>query len=70
LPERSTVSLKIYDVQGRLVTVLSSGTKEAGDYKVQWRGTNQQGESVASGVYFCRLQTGGFAQTRKLILLK
>ncbi len=71
LPVNSFVSLKIYDVLGRLVTTLVNGTKAAGDYDVKFNGS-----SFASGVYLYRLvarnlKTGmEFISARKMILLK
>lgn len=65
LPKRSYVSLKIYDVMGREVSVVFSGVLPAGFHTRQWNATN-----CASGVYYYRFQAGSYTQTRKLILLK
>jgi hypothetical protein len=59
------VTLKIFDVLGREVATLLNEIKHAGDYSVQWNA-----ERIPSGVYFYRLTTGNFSQTRKLLLLK
>jgi|SaaInl7_200m_RNA_FD_contig_31_918964_length_2633_multi_19_in_0_out_0_1 hypothetical protein len=64
------VSLKVYDVRGRLVRSLVDGSKESGDYTVFWDGTNENGQKVSSGVYFYRMVTGSFMQTRKMVILK
>jgi FlgD Ig-like domain len=64
------VTLKLYDVRGRLVRSLVDGTKESGDYTVFWDGTNENGQKVSSGVYFYRMVTGDFMQTRKMVMLK
>jgi flagellar hook assembly protein FlgD len=42
----------------------------AGRYQVTWDGRDDAGGSVASGVYFYRLTSGAFSQTRKMVLLK
>jgi len=59
------VSLKIYDITGREVATLISEKLAAGKYEYQW-----DASGLASGVYFCKLTTGKFTDTRKLILLK
>ena len=64
------VSLKVYDVRGKLVSVLVNDVKDAGTYSVYWNGSDSRGNQVASGVYFYRLQAGTFEQTRKMVLLK
>ena len=59
LPERSTVSLRIFDSAGRLVAVLLAGAELApGNHTVDWNGRNSAGRGVASGTYFLRLEDG------------
>jgi len=66
LAEKSTVSLRLYNVSGKQVAVIDRGVKEAGTHKVVFSAKN-----LPSGVYFYRLATDrGFSQTRKLTLLK
>jgi hypothetical protein len=65
LPVGGTVSLKVFSSDGREVAMVASGNQSAGEHLVQFDGSH-----LASGVYFYRLQLGGFAQTRKFILLK
>lgn len=65
LPEPSDVSLTIYDLNGRIVEKLVSGSLAAGKYQVSW---NANG--YASGTYIYRLRTGNFNNTKVLILLK
>jgi len=64
------VTLRIYDIRGALVKSLERGHRPAGRYEIGWNGENEQGERVASGVYFCELRAGTFRETRKMILLK
>ena len=59
------VSLKVYDVLGREVATLVNEVKAPGSYTVQWNAA-----SVAGGVYFYRLSTSDFVQTRKLVVLR
>ncbi len=60
----------VYDTQGRVVALLVDGPLGAGRQEVIWSGRNQQGESVASGIYFCRFEGGGFHDVRKMTLVK
>ena len=64
------VSLRIYDAAGRLVRVLLDEPRKAGRYSENWDGRDSRGRSVASGVYYCRLVSGSFTATRKMILLR
>jgi plastocyanin len=65
LPNRSYTSLKIFDVLGNEVAVLLVGDLSAGKYSYKWNAA-----SFTSGVYFYRLETDSFIETKKLILLK
>ncbi len=65
-------TLKVYDVLGREVATLVNEVMQPGEYSVKWnaRLTGGQAEGVTSGVYFYRLQSGNYTQTRKLLLLR
>ncbi len=65
LPKSLHVILKIYDVLGREVTTLVNEVKRSGNYKVVFNGSN-----LSSGVYFYRIQAGGFVSTKKFVLMK
>jgi hypothetical protein len=67
---KSPVSIRIYDVAGRLVRDLLCAVQEPGRYAVTWDGVNGANRTVQSGLYFCRMRSGDFAETRKLILLR
>jgi len=64
------VTLRIYDVNGRLVRTLVNGALPAGRKTVGWEGLNDAGSPAATGMYFYRLTGPGFARTRKMLLLK
>jgi hypothetical protein len=70
LDEASHASLEIYDATGRLVRVLVDDPLEANRYERVWDGKDNAGRPVASGVYFYKLVTKDFTQTRKMVLLK
>ena len=65
IPEASQVSLKVYDILGNEVASLVNQEKQAGTYEVQFNAS-----SLSSGVYFYKIKSGSFIQTRKMIVLK
>jgi len=62
---QTNVTLKIYDILGREVATLVNEQKPAGNYEV-----NFNASSLSSGVYFYKIQSGSFTETKKMILLK
>lgn len=70
LSSREHARLAIYDVNGALVHAVVDETRDAGGHAATWDGRDESGERVASGVYFYRLTTPTFSQTRKMVLLK
>lgn len=70
LSSASQVSLEVVDVGGRLVKVLASGPMAAGAHDFSWDGTNDAGHPVASGTYFCRLQSNGQEVSRRMVLME
>jgi len=70
LRKAGPVSLKIYDVRGQLVRTLLQGEQPAGAQRVIWDGTAADGQPVASGVYFYRLNAGKESQTKKMVLIR
>lgn len=70
LPEGGRVEMEIFDISGRRVACMVSGNQQRGFHSVEWRGKDERGVSVVSGVYFYRLSAGKERVTRKMILLK
>jgi hypothetical protein len=64
LPKVATVSLKVFNTLGEEVSVLVNEYKEAGTYQARWNA------NTPSGIYFYRIQAGGYVETRKMILLR
>ncbi|MBT6516513.1 MAG: T9SS type A sorting domain-containing protein [Candidatus Marinimicrobia bacterium] len=62
---RHATSLNVYDINGRLIDLVFQGELEIGTHEFQWEGTN-----YSSGVYFIKMKSGDYVQTRKIILLK
>lgn len=65
LPKDSEVELRVFDLLGREVATLVNGMVKVGQHEVEWQATG-----MPSGVYFYRLTTDGFSQSKKLLLLK
>ena len=65
IPQASQTSLKIYDILGNEVAELVNQEKPAGTYEVEFNAS-----SLSSGVYFYKLKSGSFIQTKKMVILK
>ena len=65
IPDLGFVSLKVYDVLGKVVRTLVNENKPAGYYKVEFDGSD-----LPSGIYFYKLEAGEFVETKRMILLK
>jgi hypothetical protein len=71
LPMRCHVTLEIYDTSGRLIRrILDGEVQTAGRHTAEWRGLDDRGRAVASGVYFCRLRAGKETISKKMTVLK
>ncbi len=70
LAKKGHVSIRIYDVSGRLVRILIDEVREAGAYEVVWDGANDRGRATASGIYFCRMEAPDYERTLKMVLLR
>ncbi|MFH1845656.1 MAG: FlgD immunoglobulin-like domain containing protein [bacterium] len=70
LQQAGPVSLKVFDVSGRLVKVLATGQLPAGSHTATWDGTNDRGRPVATGVYFYQLEADGQSFSRRMLLVK
>lgn len=65
VPEKSFVSISIYDLLGREIENLTNNFKTTGNYKIIWSADNKN-----SGIYFCRMLTDKFSITKKIVLIK
>ncbi|MCB1060754.1 MAG: carboxypeptidase regulatory-like domain-containing protein [Calditrichaeota bacterium] len=70
LAKTGEATLAIFNIAGQRVTTLVDGKQVAGHHVAVWNGTNDAGQTLASGIYFARLDAEHFTQTRKLVLLK
>lgn len=69
LPRSTTYRLKVFDVRGRLAREVVDRAGP-GRIIVHWDGTDAEGARLASGIYFYRLETDGFVQTRRMVLMR
>jgi hypothetical protein len=69
MPQAGHLSIKIYDVRGRLVRTLVDGVFEAGPGEVIWDGRTQNGKAVAAGVYMYKAKTGRAHATGSVVIL-
>jgi uncharacterized repeat protein (TIGR01451 family) len=70
VPSDGAARLRLVDVAGRVVRTLVDGPVAAGRYRPVWDGRNDGGQRVSNGVYFVRLESGSFRETRKLVLIR
>ena len=68
LPRQTRVTLKLYDIAGKLVNTLANSEQRPGYYHVNWNRTDARGRSVPAGVYFCTLAAEGQRFSRKVVL--
>ena len=59
------MTLKVYDITGRVIETLIEGEVPAGEHRLQW-----SAEGLASGVYLCRMETKDFSETIKMLYQK
>lgn len=70
LPKKAQVTLKIFNTMGQEIKTLVDAPRSAGTHQIVWYGDDKLNQPVSSGVYFFRLTTGEFSQTRKMLLMR
>ena len=70
LPTATSVTLSVYDVQGKHVVTLDRGGRAQGTHVARWDGRDTDGRLVSGGIYFYKLQAGKQVLTRKMVLLR
>lgn len=68
LPSPQSVQLAVFDAAGRRVRQLTAGRLPAGDHTLRWDGRDADGQAVAPGIYFYRLQAGDQGLERKVVI--
>ncbi len=70
LPAVASVSLRVFDLSGKLVRTLVAAEVPAGLHEAVWNGKDETGRQASAGVYIYRLKAGGFGETRRMTLVK
>ena len=65
IPQSEFVTVKVYNIVGNEITTVINDELSTGNHSIKWDGSHQP-----SGVYFVKIESGGFMQTRKMVLLK
>ncbi len=63
------VRIRMYDAAGRLVRTLTDGLQTAGSHSLVWDGRNDAGAAVHGGVYFCKMDVGGWKSMKKMVFI-
>jgi hypothetical protein len=70
LPTAQSVELSVYDATGRLVGLLVRAFKTAGKHEVVWDATDECGQPLSAGVYFCRMEADHYSKTERMVLVR
>ncbi len=70
LPAAERINIAVYNIMGQKIATLYNGIQKFGTYKVTWNGTDDNGNSIPSGLYFYRLKAGSVTKTAKMMFLK
>jgi hypothetical protein len=70
LESEQEVTIQVFNILGQQVRTLVDGKKKAGQHTIQWDGNSRYGESLGSGMYFYRIETDEFTETRKMVLVR
>lgn len=70
LPTSNYISLKIFDITGRIVKTIYEGNQDTGNYTINWNGKDENDREVASGIYLCCLASQSGSLFKKIIVTK
>jgi hypothetical protein len=70
LPTRGRATLRIFDLQGRVMRTLVDAEQPAGQQHVIWDGRDDHGQSLTAGIYFARLSSGAAGAVRRVIFVR
>jgi hypothetical protein len=70
VPKAANVDIVVFDILGRKVRTLMSGETAAGYHTIEWNGLTDDYSPAASGIYFIRMVSGKFSNTKKMMLMK
>jgi len=67
---KSQINISVFNILGQRVKTLVDREADAGQYQAVWDGADDNGNQVASGIYFYKMSTAGFVETRKMVLMR
>ncbi|MGB2866938.1 MAG: metallophosphoesterase [Bacteroidota bacterium] len=70
LPQNGYVSIRLYDLLGRQISVLYDGWQEQGNHVIQWTAQDDQGRELPGGIYLAQIQSGGSLRSTKMMLIR
>jgi hypothetical protein len=70
LPRDGRVTLRVFDTLGREKRLLLNRRQKAGGYTIAWDGRDNDGKVLTSGVYFCKIESGGFEDVVKMVMMR
>ncbi len=70
LSQAERVSVKIFDMTGRLVKTLANAEMNEGNHQLEWNATDEKGNAVGAGIYFLKVDARDFSETKKLSVMK
>lgn len=70
IDQAKKVSLRIFDLNGRLITTLANEKMQAGAHEIKWNVNSVNGKSLLSGIYLLRIEAGDIKETRKIFVIK
>ncbi|MDP8231466.1 MAG: T9SS type A sorting domain-containing protein, partial [Candidatus Zophobacter franzmannii] len=70
IPKSQNVEVTVFNILGQKVKTVAKDHFDAGINKIVWNGINENGKSVASGIYFYRVEAGKSSVTKKMVLMK
>ena len=70
LAEPKEVSIKIFDMTGRPVKTIAAGQMQSGDHQFIWNAKDEKGNGLNTGIYFLRIETEDYSETRKIIMVR
>lgn len=70
LPGKGAVSIKLYDMTGRLIKTIAHGKMSEDYHEVEWDNKDESGKAVPAGIYVLQLFTNGKSETKKLSIMK
>jgi len=70
MTDQGNIRLEVYDLMGRMISLLANGSYPAGTHRFNWRGIGANGAPLPAGVYTCRLITDSGSEMRRMVLAR